>query len=85
MTTGEAITQVRKWVSLRLTPESNVWLAELTTLEELKRSIEKGPRNKSPGADGITHEFYIHFCDVIKKDLLTIYNSILRSRDLLSP
>jgi len=58
--------------SRSLTPESNVWLAQLRTLEELKRSIEKGPRNKATGADDITHEFYIHFWDVIKKDLLTI-------------
>jgi hypothetical protein len=78
MTTEEAmITQVGQWVSRRLTPEENARLTQPPNLEELKRTIEKGPRNKAPGADDIIRELYIHFWDVIKRDFLTIYNSIL--------
>jgi hypothetical protein len=63
-------------------PEANMRLVEPITLEELKRAIHKGPRNKAPGADVIGHAFYIHFWDVIKSNLPTIHNSILRNRDL---
>jgi hypothetical protein len=68
MTTEEAmIKQVGKWVSRRLKPQANMRLAEPITLEEFKRAIDKGPRNKAPEADGIVHEFYVHFWDVIKR------------------
>jgi hypothetical protein len=49
MTTVEAmITQEGQWVSRRLMFEANLRLAQPPTLEELKRAIEKGPRNKAP-------------------------------------
>jgi hypothetical protein len=57
--------------------------AEPITLEELKRAVDKGLRNKAPRTDGIVHEFYIHFWDVIKTDLLSIYNSIIRNRYII--
>jgi hypothetical protein len=83
MTTEEAmIKQVGQWVFRRLTPQANMRLAEPLILEELRRATGKGPWNKAPGADGILHEFYVHFWDVITTDLLTIYNSILQNRDL---
>ena len=65
------IRQVGQWVSRRLTTEANMKLAEPSTLGELKRAFDKGPRNKAPGAYGVVHEFYINFCGVIKTDLLT--------------
>jgi hypothetical protein len=72
MTTEEVmIRQLGQWVSRRLTTEANMRLAELITLGELKRTFDKGPRNKAPGAYGTVHEFYINFCGVIKMDLLT--------------
>jgi hypothetical protein len=70
-----------KQVFQEIMPQANMRLAEPIILEELRREIDKGPRNKAPEADGIVHEFYNHFWDVITTDLLTIYNSILRNRD----
>jgi hypothetical protein len=43
-------------------------------------AFDKGPRNTAPGTHGLLHEFYIHFWYVIKTDLLTTHNSILRNR-----
>jgi len=55
----------------KIMPQANMRLAEPTTLEELRRAIDKGPRNKAPGADGIVHEFYGRLWDVITTYLLT--------------
>ena len=63
-------------------PQANMRLAEPITLGEFRRAIDKGPRNKAPGADGILHEFYDQLWDVVTTNLLTIYNSIPRNRDL---
>jgi hypothetical protein len=68
----------------KIMPPANLRLAEPISLEKLRRAIDKGPQNKASGADGIVNEFYGHFWDVITTDLLTIYNSILRNRDLHS-
>ena len=78
------IEQVGQWVSRRLTTKANVRLAEPITLGELKRTFDKGPRNKAPGAYSIVHEFYSHFWSEIKTDLLITYNSILQNRFPLS-
>jgi hypothetical protein len=74
------IHQVGQWLSRRLTTEANRRLAEPITLRELKKSFDKGPRNKAPRSHGTVHEFYIHFWGVIKTDLLTTHNSILRNK-----
>lgn len=67
-----------------IVPQASMRLAEPVTLKELRRAIYKGPRNKTPGADGIVHELYGQFWAVITADLLTVYNSLLRNRDLHS-
>jgi hypothetical protein len=40
------------------------------TEEELRTAVTQGPLGKSPGEDGICHEFYLAFLDIIKSDLL---------------
>ena len=44
------------------------------TLQELQLAIAQAPRNKSPGADGITAEFYQWGIDILQNDLLQLYN-----------
>lgn len=61
----------------KIMPEANMRLAEPITLGELRMAVDKGQ-----GADGTVHEFYGQFQNVITTDLLTIYNSIIRNRDL---
>ena len=46
------------------------------TLAELKEILEKCAKNKSPGNDGLTQEFYSYFWEVICQ---TLYESYLES------
>jgi hypothetical protein len=46
------------------------------TMDELQHSIRKGKLHKSPGADGIGHDFYVKTWDMCKKDLLQLLNTM---------
>ena len=54
------------------------------TLEELKRVLELAKKKKSPGPDGLTYEFYLQNFEVMKDDMLEIFNAYL-SGALLPP
>ena len=43
------------------------------TEEELFKTLKSFQKNKSPGMDGITAEFYITFWDQIKTKLFSVY------------
>ena len=49
------------------------------TIEELFRTLKSFKKNKSPGLDGITAEFYIWFWGEIKQKLFTVYNDTITS------
>ena len=49
------------------------------TSEECTAALKSMPRNKSPGLDGLTAEFYRHFWDLLCDDLLGVYNSVFSS------
>jgi exonuclease III len=60
--------------------------AELTlpiTEDELKANLTSCARKKSPGPDGLTYEFYITFYDLLKLDLLKVFNSYLNNPELI--
>jgi hypothetical protein len=42
----------------------------------LQYDIATRKKNKSPGSDGITHEFYLTFCDDIRTELLELINTM---------
>ena len=51
------------------------------TLPELKDTLEKCAKNKSPGNDGLTQEFYNHFWETISHTLYASYvESIKRGK-----
>jgi hypothetical protein len=54
------------------------------TVQELKNAVHQGARNKSPGFEEITHDFYVLLWDAIKDELMKIYNTLL-SRKCLTP
>jgi exonuclease III len=54
----------------------NTILENPITMEELKETVKKGKRKKSPGPDGINHEFFIKEWDIIKEDLKDIINDM---------
>ena len=47
-------------------------LEGLFTLEECKKVLKTFEDNKSPGEDGFTPEFYTHFFDLVRTDLIHV-------------
>lgn len=52
------------------------------SVEEVTFALSKCIHNKSPGADGLPYEFYLHFWEDIKDDLLDIFNCIFNNNIL---
>jgi hypothetical protein len=52
--------------------ESHILIANFD-LEEVKEAVMQMERNKAPGPDGFPAEFYQHFWDVIKDDLMAMF------------
>ena len=50
------------------------------TSNELQVATMQAPKNKSPGADGITAEFYQWDIDILQNDLLRLYNDSFCNR-----
>lgn len=59
---------------VKVSEEDKADLTKSFTLEELKTMVFGLKKNKAPGPDGIPGEFYIHFWDLIKHDLLGLVN-----------
>ncbi|OMH78689.1 Transposon TX1 uncharacterized [Zancudomyces culisetae] len=49
------------------------------TIEEIQKTIKKCPRNKAPGPDGLTFEFYKHFEKETTIILYELFNSPLQN------
>ena len=54
-------------------------------LTELKTAIFQMENGKSPGLDGLPIEFYKSQYDVLKHDLLQLYNPFLFQNENLTP
>ena len=48
------------------------------TIDECTHAVTNMKLNKSPGTDGLTSEFYIHFWDVIKHMVINALNESIR-------
>lgn len=62
----------------KLSSPSNDILNTDITIDELEDIIKNHTKNKSPGPDGLPAEFYSHFWNLIRDDLLIIMNEINR-------
>ena len=49
------------------------------TLAEATEALRRANRNKSPGADGLSVEFFPHFCDSLGEVLVAVFNKSLAS------
>ena len=58
----------------KIPEDANTVLDNPITLEEVREAVKKGKRHKSPGPDGICHEFFIKKWDIVKDDLTDIIN-----------
>jgi len=52
----------------------NTELDQPITMKELIEAVKKVKQRKSPGQDGICHEFFKHMWAVVKHDMLDIIN-----------
>lgn len=51
-------------------------------IEEIHAAINQTRPNKSPGSDGLTHEFYKAFSDILAPILLRVYRCIEERREV---
>ena len=58
-------------------------MTKLITLDELEYIVKSCKRNKSPGLDGLSYEFYQATFDIIGSDLLEVYLSQLAKKVLI--
>jgi len=58
-------------------------MTKLITLDELEYIVKNCKRNKSPGLDGLSYEFYQATFDIIGSDLLEVYLSQLAKKVLI--
>ena len=61
----------------KLSPQSKDKLQQPITLEEYELMLDKLPRNKSPGLDGLPYEFYKKTKTFTSKVMVDVFNSIL--------
>ena len=58
----------------RLSFQNGQNLVSPITLEEIKSEIKESPFNKSPGLDGLTHEFYKKTEESLLPTLVEVFN-----------
>lgn len=68
----------------QVTPNQNMTLTKQITEEEVLKVIQHLPNHKSPGADGLTYEFYKDTAEIITLILAKIFNKVLNSGELPS-
>lgn len=64
-------------VTKALSNEQKIKLCEPITDDELFTVINNSAKKKSPGPDGLTYEFYKKHFDLLKDDLLKLFNDFL--------
>lgn len=65
-------------ITTTLTDEEQDALSKPIEEIELKNAIYSASNNSCPGPDGINYDFYKTFYDLIRDDMLTLFNSYLR-------
>jgi len=70
------------YVSSRLSESEQSSYEGPLTLVEATEALRRSNRNKSPGADGLTVEFYFHFWDKLAEPLVTVFNQSLERGEL---
>ena len=66
----------------KLTYEEQLSLEHELSLEEIKKVLVSFEKNKTPGEDGFTVEFYETFFDMLQNDLLNSYNEAFQNGKL---
>ena len=67
----------------RLPPETNADLEAPITMDKMEMVVRQGKNAKTPGHDGISHDFLKHKWKTIRHDLLQILNDVYVGKDIL--
>lgn len=65
------------YVASRLSEAERASCEGPLTLAEATESLRRANRNKTPGADGLTVEFFSHFWDILGEPLVSVFNQSL--------
>ena len=66
----------------KVSSQENECLVKLITKEEVHMALKQGKSSKTPGSDGIPHEFYLTFWELIGDEMVNVYNTILQRGSL---
>ncbi len=72
----ECVDEVLDTLSATLKKEDTNMCDRDISIEEIKEAIKQTKPNKSPGSDGLTHEFYKTFIEVLTPILWELYKSM---------
>ena len=70
------------YVTARLSDSDRTACEGPLTLAEATEALRRANRNKSPGADGLSVEFYSHFWDSLGEVLVAVFNQGLQNGEL---
>ena len=53
------------------------------SLDEIKNALFSMKKGKSPGSDGLSVEFYVHFWDILNIPLFNMYKDCIRHNKMI--
>ena len=65
-----------------LTNEEQAEMEHDVSLDEIKNALNRFQKNKTPGDDGFSVEFYVTFLDLVGGNLLDSYNEAFQENNL---
>ncbi|XDV53672.1 hypothetical protein PO909_022110 [Leuciscus waleckii] len=78
----ECVDEVLSTVNVKLDEDEKNMCERDIDIEEIKSAINQTKKNKSPGSDGLTHEFYKTFIGTLAPILLKVYKSMEERREV---
>lgn len=78
----ECVDEVLNTVSASLTDVERIMCDSDIRIEEIKEAIRQTKPNKSTGSDGLTHEFYKTFIDILAPILIKLFRSMEERREI---
>lgn len=72
----ECVDEVLSTVGAKLSEEEKNMCEKDINIEEIKEAVKQTKPNKSPGADGLTNEFYKTFIDILAPILWKLYRNM---------
>lgn len=79
----QAIAEIASCIPQKVTNAQNDLLDRPVDLAELEEAVKQMQRGTAPGPDGFTIDFFVHFWDLLKLDILQIVETSRTKSDIL--